>query len=300
MTKVSETQIEAVVNVLGIGVQAVDMDDSVARMRLAVDHNRKGYVCLVGVHGIMEARRDPNLQTVFADAYLVAPDGMPTVWMGHLQGFSTMKRVFGPDLMLEVIGRKELSHYRHFFCGGAPGVAQNLRNEMLRRFPNASIVGTYTPPFCPMTYEEEENFALQVRQLHPDIIWVGLSTPKQDHFMFQYLPMLDTKLMVGVGAAFLYHTGEIRDSPQWVKRAGLQWLHRLMQEPTRLWRRYLLNVPAFLLQASLQVAGLQHFPLKIGPNLLQPASSHVGGISCRVDLQSTDLSQSQREPCIHE
>lgn len=120
MTKVSQTQADEIVNVLGIGVQAVDMDGAVARMRLAVDHSHKGYVCLVGVHGIMEARRDPDLQTVFANAYLVAPDGMPTVWMGHLQGFSKMKRVFGPDLMLEVIGRKELSHYRHFFCGGHP------------------------------------------------------------------------------------------------------------------------------------------------------------------------------------
>lgn len=151
-----------------------------------------------------------------------------------------------------------------------------------------------------MTREEEENFALQVRQLHPDIIWIGLGTPKQERFMFQYLPMLDAKLMVGVGAAFLFHTGEIKDSPQWVKRAGLQWLHRLVQEPTRLWRRYLLNVPAFLLQASLQVAGLHHSPLKIGPNQLQPTSSHEGGIAYGCDLQSTELSQSQREPCIYE
>jgi N-acetylglucosaminyldiphosphoundecaprenol N-acetyl-beta-D-mannosaminyltransferase len=246
-----------VANVLGIGVDVVDMEQSVARMRLALEEGRKGYVCLVGVHGIMEARRNLDLQSIFANAYLVAPDGMPTVWMGHIQGLSKMQRVFGPDLMLEVIGRKELSHYRHFLCGGAPGVAEQLRDEMLRRFPWSSIVGTYTPPFRPMSAEEESELATQVQALQPDIFWVGMSTPKQERFMAHYLPMLETKLMVGVGAAFLFHTGAIKDSPAWVKRAGLQWLHRLLQEPARLWRRYLVNVPLFLLQAVLQLAGLR-------------------------------------------
>ena len=246
-----------VANVLGIGVDVVDMEQSVARMRLALEEGRKGYVCLVGVHGIMEARRNLDLQSIFANAYLVAPDGMPTVWMGHIQGLSKMQRVFGPDLMLEVIGRKELSYYRHFLCGGAPGVAEQLRDEMLRRFPWSSIVGTYTPPFRPMSAEEESELATQVQALQPDIFWVGMSTPKQERFMAHYLPMLETKLMVGVGAAFLFHTGAIKDSPAWVKRAGLQWLHRLLQEPARLWRRYLVNVPLFLLQAVLQLAGLR-------------------------------------------
>jgi N-acetylglucosaminyldiphosphoundecaprenol N-acetyl-beta-D-mannosaminyltransferase len=250
---------DVLANVLGIGVHAVDMEQAVARIRAEVEEDRKGYVCLAGVHGIMEARRHADLRSILANAVLVAPDGMPTVWMGHLQGLSKMQRVFGPDLMLEVIGRRELSHYKHFLCGGAPGVAEELRNEMLRRFPWASIAGTYTPPFRPMTPEEEDQLATQVRLLRPDIIWVGLSTPKQDRFMVRYLPRLDTKLMIGVGAAFLFHTGAIQDSPAWVKRAGLQWLHRLLQEPARLWRRYLVNVPLFLFQAALQISGLRRY-----------------------------------------
>jgi N-acetylglucosaminyldiphosphoundecaprenol N-acetyl-beta-D-mannosaminyltransferase len=266
MTKPTPHNADILANVLGIGVHAVDMDQAVARMRVAVDEGRKGYVCLAGVHGIMEARRNPDLQTIFASAYLVAPDGMPTVWMGHLQGLSKMQRVFGPDLMLQVIGCKELSQYKHFLCGGAPGVAEQLRDEMLRRFPWASIVGTYTPPFRPMTNDEDYELAAQVRLLQPDIIWVGLSTPNQDRFMFRYLPLLETKLMVGVGAAFLFHTGAIRDSPAWVKRAGLQWLHRLLQEPTRLWSRYLVNVPLFLFHATLQIIGLQSYRVQRGAN----------------------------------
>ena len=259
MTAPASHQVDVLANVLGIGVHAVDMDEAVARIRLALDERRKGYVCLAGVHGIMEARRHPDLRAVFANAFLVAPDGMPTVWMGRLQGLSKMQRVFGPDLMLEVIGREEFSQCKHFLCGGAPGVAEQLRDEILRRFPLACVVGTYTPPFRPMTPEEDELLSSQIRHLRPDIIWVGLSTPKQDRFMFRYLPLLETKLMIGVGAAFLFHTGAIRDSPAWVKRAGLQWLHRMLQEPSRLWPRYVVNVPLFLVQAALQISGLRSY-----------------------------------------
>jgi N-acetylglucosaminyldiphosphoundecaprenol N-acetyl-beta-D-mannosaminyltransferase len=253
---------DVLANVLGIGVHAVDMEQAVFRIQSVVDQRRKGYVCLAGVHGIMECRRNPDLQSIFAGASLVAPDGMPTVWVGRLQGLSKMQRVFGPDLMLEVIGRKELSHYRHFLCGGAPGVAEQLRSEMLRRFPWARIAGTYSPPFRDMTAEEEQQFAAQVHLVQPDIVWVGLSTPKQERFMSRYLPILETRLMIGVGAAFLFHTGAIQDSPAWVKRAGLQWLHRLVQEPMRLWRRYLFSIPAFILQIALQLTGFRHYAVR--------------------------------------
>ena len=123
------------VNVLGIGVHAIDMQSTVSLVGARIRDGAKGYVCLTGVHGIMEAQRDPSLKSIFAEASLVAPDGMPTVWMGHLQGFCTMKRVFGPDLMVEIIGGAGFRNCIHFFCGGEPGVAENLQGEMLRRFP---------------------------------------------------------------------------------------------------------------------------------------------------------------------
>jgi N-acetylglucosaminyldiphosphoundecaprenol N-acetyl-beta-D-mannosaminyltransferase len=250
------------VNVLGVGVHAVNMHSAAMILESHIKTNTKGYVCLTGVHGIMEIQRDSDLRSVFAEALLVAPDGMPTVWMGHLQGFHDMQRVFGPDLMLEIIGRPEFHDCVHFFCGGAPGVAERLREEMMRRFPWIKIAGTFTPPFRQMTPEEEGDLSDRVHLLQPDIIWVGLSTPKQELFMARYLPMLDTKLMIGVGAAFLFHTGAIRDSPAWVKRAGLQWVHRLMQEPTRLWKRYLINNPLFIFFILLQFGGLKRFKLE--------------------------------------
>jgi N-acetylglucosaminyldiphosphoundecaprenol N-acetyl-beta-D-mannosaminyltransferase len=250
------------VNVLGVGVHAVDMQSTASLFAERIRNGEKGYICLTGVHGIMEAQQDLNLKSIFARALLVAPDGMPTVWMGHLQGFTSMRRVFGPDLMVDIMGREEFRNCVHFLCGGKPGVAERLRDEMLRRFPWVQITGTYSPPFRPMTAMEEIELETKVRTSRPDIIWVGLSTPKQERFMAHYLPLLDTKLMVGVGAAFLFHTGAIRDSPKWVKLLALQWLHRLLQEPSRLWRRYLLNNPRFIVFALLQFIGLKHYTLK--------------------------------------
>ena len=250
------------VNVLGVGVHAVDLQRAALIMETQLRERKKGYVCLAGVHGIMEAQRSQQLRVIFAEASLVAPDGMPIVWMSHLQGFSATKRVFGPDFMTDVMSKPEFCNCVHFLCGGENGVADKLRDEMLRRFPWIKIAGTYSPPFRPMTNKEEEAFIATVRELQPDIIWVGLSTPKQERFMAYYLPFLDTTLMVGVGAAFLFHTGAIRDSPEWVKRAGMQWLHRFLQEPTRLWKRYLLNNPPFVVYAFMQIIGLKEYAME--------------------------------------
>lgn len=249
-------------NVLGVGVHVLDMERTALLLEEQIRSGEKGYVCLTGVHGVMEAQRDPALKSIFDQALLVLPDGMPTVWIGHIQGFPSMQRVFGPDLMIDIMGRAEFRNCIHFFCGGELGVAEALRQEMLRRFPWVQIAGTYSPPFRSMTELEEKELIATVQSVQPDIIWVGLSTPKQERLMARYLPMLNTRLMIGVGAAFLFHTGAIKDSPQWVKRAGLQWLHRLVQEPSRLWRRYLLNNPSFIFQVFLQCTGLKHYTLK--------------------------------------
>ena len=249
------------VNVLGIGIHAVTMSTAVEAIAAAMAQGRKGYVCATGVHGVMEAQRDPALRTIFARALLVAPDGMPMVWMGRLRGFRHMRRVYGPDLMLAVFGDPALQGCSHLLYGGDYGVAEQLRECLLQRFPSANIVGTYTPPFRPLNQDESAELCEMIERLRPDIIWIGLSTPKQERFMAEYLPRLRTTLMIGVGAAFDYHTGRLRDSPLWVKQCGLQWLHRLLQEPRRLWRRYLINNPLFLVQAGLQLTGMRRFDL---------------------------------------
>ncbi len=246
--------------VLGIPVEPLDMERALTRIAEELEARRKGYVCLIGVHGIMEAQRDPRVAQVYARATLMVPDGTPTVWVGRWQGFHAMQRVAGPDLMLEIFCRKEFAHCTHFLYGGKEGVAQELRTTLMRRFPSARIVGTYTPPFRDLTLDEEESLAARIDELKPDILWVGISTPKQERFMMRFLPLLDSTLMFGVGAAFDFHTGRIKDSPQWLKRAGMQWLHRLIQDPRRLLWRYLRNNSTFLWHITLQLTGLRSYP----------------------------------------
>jgi N-acetylglucosaminyldiphosphoundecaprenol N-acetyl-beta-D-mannosaminyltransferase len=243
----------------------VDMDAAVAIVANAITTRTKGYVCATGVHGIMEAQRDPSLRSVFSNALLVVPDGTPTVWIGHLQGLHQMRRVFGPDLMLAVLGNPALRGRSHFFYGGNVGVAQQLQATLARSFPHARFAGACTPPFRPLTDTETSELSKIIDGAQPDIMWIGLSTPKQERFMAKYLPLLNTTLMVGVGAAFDFHTGRLRDSPQWVKQLGLQWVHRLAQEPTRLGKRYLVNNPLFLAQAFLQLTGIRRFALDPQP-----------------------------------
>jgi N-acetylglucosaminyldiphosphoundecaprenol N-acetyl-beta-D-mannosaminyltransferase len=245
--------------VLGVSIDAVDMDGALGLIKDELASDRKGYVCFTGVHGVMEAQRSPEVADIFAGAALVAPDGMPTVWVGRHQGHQRMQRVTGPDLMLEMLKREEFRARTHFFCGGREGVAQELQHQLLERFPLVKIVGTYTPPFGPMTAFDERLLIDTVSRLRPDIVWVGISTPKQERFMQRYLPLLDTRLMFGVGAAFDYHTGRISDCAEWIKHCGLQWLHRLLQDPRNLWKRYLRNNPTFVYAIALQLTGLRRY-----------------------------------------
>jgi N-acetylglucosaminyldiphosphoundecaprenol N-acetyl-beta-D-mannosaminyltransferase len=250
------------VNVLGVGVSAINLDSAMEAIARALRERRKGYVCVTGVHGVSEAREDPALRTILNDAFLNTPDGMPMVWMGRLQGVNDMRRVYGPDLMLRVCEFTQSSGHTHFLYGGAPGVVEELKLRLERRFPGLKVAGTFTPPFRPLTKSEEEALARQVGRLKPDIFWVGLSTPKQERFMARYWRELEATLFFGVGAAFDFHAGRVRQAPLWMQRSGLEWLFRLGCEPRRLWKRYLRNNPVFVARAVAQLSGLRRYPLE--------------------------------------
>ena len=241
-------------NVLGVGVHAVDMAEAVRKSEQLLASGDKGYVCLTGVHGVMESQRDPELREVLNRAFLCLPDGMPTVWVGRMQGHRQMRRVYGPDFMLEMCRRSRLGGYRHFLYGGAPGVAEVLKAKLESLMPWLQIVGTCTPPYGPLYAKQEADLFASVAQSKPDILWVGLSTPKQERFMAQYCGRLPVKLMAGVGGAFDLHAGLTSDAPRWVKHCGLQWLHRLAQEPLRLGPRYLKHNPRFVWAICRQMA----------------------------------------------
>ena len=255
-------------NVLGVQIEAVNMAGALARIADVLTARQKGYVCMGGVHGIMEAQRSEAVRRAFADSLMTLPDGMPMVWVGRSQGFAEMRRVTGPDLMCEIIGNKEFAGFSHFFYGGKPGIAEELAARFRLRFPWIRIAGTFTPPFCDLNHDEACEFIAKIRQTKPSIIWVGISTPRQELFMQKYLPHLNNTLMFGVGAAFDFHTGRIKDCAEWIKSAGLQWLHRLVQDPRHLLWRYMRNNPAFLWRIGLQMSGFDA-PISRGQKLVQ-------------------------------
>ena len=167
------------VNVLGVGISVLNLSTALQTMAAAVEKRQRGYICVTGVHGVMEAQDDPNFKRILNQALLCTPDGMPMVWAGKLAGHREMDRVYGPDLMLDVCAWSEKSGCKHFFYGGAEGVAGVLTKNLQAKFPKLQVVGTFTPPFRRLNAEEEKSLADQLQAAKPDILWVGLSTPKQ-------------------------------------------------------------------------------------------------------------------------
>lgn len=232
--------------VLGVGISAINIPMAIDVIFDAVEHSRQGYVCVTGVHGVMESQSNAVFRDTLNNSLLTTPDGMPMVWLSKLAGQSHVDRVYGPDLMLELLRQGTPRGLRHFLFGGAPGVAEKLADGLREKVPGVNIVGTHTPPFRPLTEEEEADLAEEVHRAQPDCFWIGLSTPKQEKFMAEHIGKLDATVMLGVGAAFDFHAGLVSQAPRWIQRSGFEWLFRLVMEPRRLWKRYLVNNTAFL------------------------------------------------------
>lgn len=250
------------VNILGVGISAINMAMALQTIAGWISQGQSHYVCVTGVHGVMESQRDAELRWIHNAAGLVTPDGMPLVWLSRLLGFRDVRRVYGPDLMLAVCARSALQGYRHFFYGGAPGVAEQLAGCLRQRFPGLAIAGTYCPPFRPLTREEDVAVVEQINAAQPDIVWVGLSTPRQEQWMATHVQRLHAPVLIGVGAAYDFLSGVKRQAPGWMQHSGLEWFFRLLQEPRRLWRRYLSNNPRFLWRIFLMTVGQQRYVLE--------------------------------------
>jgi N-acetylglucosaminyldiphosphoundecaprenol N-acetyl-beta-D-mannosaminyltransferase len=224
------------VNILGIEISAINMEMALQALEDWI------------------ARRAPSY-VIHNAAGMVTPDGMPLVWLSRLMGFRHVDRVYGPDLMLAVCERAVRQGYRHFFYGGAAGVADKLAVCLQSRFPGLQVAGTYSPPFRPLTCEEDQRVIEEINAVQPDIVWIGMSTPKQERWMADHVKKLSAPVLIGVGAAFDFHAGLKKQAPRWMQRGGLEWFFRLMTEPRRLWRRYLVNNPLFLWLILLQALG---------------------------------------------
>ncbi len=246
-------------NVLGVGISTLTLAaarDLVVSVR-AQREIRGRYVCVTTVHGLSEARTDPSFRRILNASWLTTPDGMPLVWLGPCG----VERVYGPDLLLAVCDAGRAVGLTHYFYGGNLGVADELKTKLSARFPGLAVVGTFTPPFRPLDPGEAAALRADVARTRPDVIWVGLGTPKQERFMAEFAPTLDTGVSIGVGAAFDFHSGRVRQAPRWMQRCGLEWFFRLCSEPRRLGPRYLKTNPLFVLRAVAQLTGLRRYPL---------------------------------------
>ena len=235
------------VDVLGVHVSAIDSAMALVEIERWIDAREQHYVCVTGVHGVMESQRDPELREIHNRSGLTTPDGMPMVWAGHRAGATWMRRVYGPDLMLAVLARAAERGWTSYLYGGKDGVPELLAERLAARFPRLRVVGTLSPPFRTLTPDEGAAIIDLINAANPDLVWVGLSTPKQERWMAAHMGRLHAPAMLGVGAAFDMHAGTLRQAPRWMQQIGLEWAYRLYREPRRLWRRYFSNNPRFVL-----------------------------------------------------
>jgi N-acetylglucosaminyldiphosphoundecaprenol N-acetyl-beta-D-mannosaminyltransferase len=247
-------------NVLGVAVSSVQIPDVIAHVAAWVRERKScHYVAVTGMHGITEAQHDDRFKHILNSADLVVPDGMPLVWLGRLRGFPLRRRVYGPELMMTFCQETASKGYRHFFYGGTSGLPERLSENLRRQIPELQIAGTFSPPFGRVTPEEDEATVAMINAASPDVVWVGLSEIKQDTWMYEHCGKLNVPVLVGIGAAFDFLAGTKRQAPEWMRENGLEWLFRLLQEPRRLWRRYLVYGSEFLVLVFLEQLGIKKF-----------------------------------------
>jgi N-acetylglucosaminyldiphosphoundecaprenol N-acetyl-beta-D-mannosaminyltransferase len=232
-------------SIRGINIAAINLQRATQSISARAATSRGDYVTVTGAHGIVECSDDASVRRAHQEAFLVVPDGMPLVWLGRRLGFRTMDRVYGPDLVESIFSEPECRELRHFFYGGRPEVVSSLIDALATRFGPFNMVGSYSPPLKPAGFSEADAIIRRIRDSSPHIIWVGLSTPKQELWMHMHMPKIGMGVGIGVGAAFDFLSGTTRQAPRWVQRSGLEWLFRVVNEPRRLFRRYLTVVPRF-------------------------------------------------------
>jgi N-acetylglucosaminyldiphosphoundecaprenol N-acetyl-beta-D-mannosaminyltransferase len=246
--------------VLGVDIDAVQIPEANLEMQRWIARRENGrYVAVTGMHGIIEARHNPEFRQALTEADLVVADGMPIVWIGRLRGHAMQRRVYGPELMFDFCQQTASNGYRHYFLGGAPGVGEELTRKLRVACPGIEIAGVHSPPFRPTSESEDTAIIDAINLAAPDVLWLGLGTPKQELWIRKHRAKLRVPVMIGVGAAFDFLSKKKRQAPVWMQENGLEWFFRLCQEPGRLWKRYLLGGPEFCFLLALEKLGLVRF-----------------------------------------
>jgi len=247
------------VNMLGVGITPVNLAQTVEILEKWRAEGRREYVCCVSVHGLVEAQRDPEIRRALNRSGLSTEDGMPLVWWCRRAGYSSAGRVAGSELLLAICERGCQRGYRHYFYGGSPRGVQTLVSRLIQRFPGLVIAGYRSPPFRPLTQEEDAADVEAINETHPDFVWVGLGMPKQEKWIAQHVGRIQAAALLGVGAAFDFVAETKPRAPLWMQRSGLEWVFRLMAEPQRLAHRYLVYNSLFVALALQQIAGWKSY-----------------------------------------
>lgn len=220
-------------------------------------------ISATGAHGIIESKKNNHFKEILNNFYLNLPDGMPSVWVGKMKGAKRMSRCYGPDFFKEVISQTASSpKFKHFFCGGNEGVAQQLKAAVDKKFNNRNIVGTYCPPYLKTEDYNYEHIAKIIHTSNANIVWIGLSTPKQEMFASYLSRYTNVSYLICVGAAFDFHIDAVPQAPNMIQKLGMEWLFRLIMEPKRLWKRYLVIVPSFIYYNFAELLTGKFFPKK--------------------------------------
>lgn len=238
-------------DIMGVHVAVTDMEAALRLLQQNLDLWRGEYICVANVHTTVTAHRDPDYLRVQNGSIMVLPDGGPLSKYSRAHGYPQAQRVTGPDLMRRVLAASAEHGWTHYFYGSTPETLEKLRAVLAQRYPGAKIAGMYSPPFRALTPEEDAEDVARINAAAPDFVWVGLGAPKQERWMAAHKGRVHA-LMLGVGAAFDYEAGNIQRAPDWMQRHNLEWFYRLMQDPGRLFGRYLSTNLRFLAWAARQ------------------------------------------------
>lgn len=247
-----------VYNILDMKVNPVQYADILNQMDFWIRHQEMGrYIIVANAHSVMEFRTNPFFKNAVDQADLVIPDGMPLVVVGRWRGFHLKQRADGPGLMEEAMRISGEKGWRHFFYGGTPETLKIFLQRLRKQWPKVQVAGSLAPPFRPLTDEEDKNTAEQINNSNTDILWVGLGCPKQEIWISDHHNQLKVPVILGVGQAFDLLAGVKQRAPAWMSNLGFEWLYRLVKEPRRLWKRYLINNPRFIYMVLREEIGLR-------------------------------------------
>ena len=233
-------------DICGVGVSAINLEKAADMIHEWIRSKYKAYVCVAPVSTIVDCQKDEIYRNIVNQADMVTPDGMPVVWVARSKGFREVSRTYGPDLMLLISDVGQQRGYRHYFYGGNQETCTLLFNTLKEKFPQINVVGHFSPEKVSLDYEEKKEVLDCINNAHADILWIGLGSPKQDYWMFHHRARLNVPVMIGVGAAFDFLSGQKKQAPRWMQKSGIEWLFRLCSEPKRLWKRYLIGNTLFI------------------------------------------------------